>query len=236
MYAPSAFGSIMIGRLLTFALFASVAVGCAAAAGDEVGSGADDLTESGDNLSSLRLAVKDVEQEHVVLPAAIEAPTADVTAGSKGDGTAISGLDWYQKWAGGKTADHTWSDGSDLGKRCAWASVLRFEAIARQAPPELAALLAAQKKGWDGSFQNWNNDYGGKTAAGEPAYGNASGAYVFAPRSDVAKWVSSTAKDGSCYLPTKSMLLDFLTTCKAQVDKSGDIKGCESPSATSSDE
>ena len=225
----------MIGRLLSFCLLASVAAGCAAATGDDVSSGSSDLTSSGEDLGSLRAAVKNVDEEHVVLDASIAVPTADVTAGSKDDTTSISGLDWYQKWAGGKTADHTWTDGSAFGKRCAWASVLRFEAIAREAPAELAALVAAQKA-WNGTFQNWNNDYGGKTAEGKAAYGEASGAYIFAPRADVTKWVSATAKDGSCYLPTKAMLVEYLTTCKAQVASGADMKGCEAPAASDSDQ
>ena len=220
----------MIGRILSFCLLASVAAGCAAASTDDVSSGSSDLTSTGDNLSALREAVKNVDEQHVVLDA-IPTPAADVTAGSKDATTSISSLDWYQKWAGGKTADHTWSDGSSFGKRCAWASVLRFEAIARDAPAELTALIAAQTK-WDGTFQNWNNDYGGKTVDGKAAYGDASGAYIFAPRADVTKWVSATARDGSCYLPTKSMLVEYLTTCKAQVASGTDMKGCEAPATT----
>ena len=232
MYAEPC-SSSMIGRLLSFCLLASVAAGCAAAATDETSSGSSDLTSTGDDLSRLREAVKNVDQEHVVLDASITTPSADVTEGSKDATTSISGLDWYQKWAGGKTADHTWSDGSAAGKRCAWASVLRFEAIAGEgdANGELAALVAAQKT-WDGTFQNWNNDYGGKTIDGKAAYGDASGAYIFAPRADVTKWVSATAKDGSCYLPTKSMLVEYLTTCKTQVASGTDMKGCEAPATS----
>jgi len=225
----------MIGRLLSFCLLASVAAGCAAAAGDDVSSGSSDFTSSGEDLSGLRDAVKNVDEEHVVLAESIAVPTADVSSGSKDDTTSISGLDWYQKWAGGKTADHAWSDGSKFGKRCAWASVLRFEAIVRDAPPELGALVASQTK-WNGTFQNWNNDYGGKTADGKDAFGDASGAYIFAPRADITKWVSATAKDGSCYLPTKAMLVEYLTTCKAQVASGTDMKGCEAPATSDSDE
>lgn len=219
----------MNARLVTLALLGTLVVGCAAAA-DEVGSGTSDLTSAGEDLGALRDAVADVEVEHVVLPGTIATPTADVSSGTRSDsGASLTSLDWYQKWAGGKTAAHAWSDGSDAGKRCAWASVLRFEAIIKDAPPELEGLLALQSK-WTGTFQNWNNDYGGKTADGKPAYGNASGAYIFAPRSDVAKWVSATARDGSCFLPTKAMLVEYLSSCKAQVTSNGgDPKGCEAP-------
>lgn len=211
----------------TALLSVSVMVGCSSASEEDVGSGEDNLTGTESHLAALRAAVKNVDQEHVVLSSSIKAPTDDAGAGATAEHATIYGVDWFQKWGGGRSADHDWANGSENGKRCMWASVLRFEAIMKNAPPELAEYLATYTK-WDGSFYNRNDDYSGASEDGTPAFGDAKGARIWAWRTNLSKWISATAKDGSCYLPTRKMLVDYLAACKTHAAESDDeMQGCE---------
>lgn len=209
---------------------ASVAVvGCSNA--DEP----EELAESEQNLSEedeaklakIREAVADVDQQHVVFDEDVTAPASSAGSGARSEGASLYGVDWFQKWAGGLSADHGWNNGTVYGKRCMWASVARFEAIMADAPPELAEFLA-EYSNWRGSFYNWNDDYSGTSADGQPAFGDARGARLWAWRTGLSKWISATAKDGSCYLPTKQMLVSYVAACKARAaSNDGEMQGCE---------
>lgn len=215
-----------MGRFLLFSLSLVVAtaamVGCAQPAGEqETDTGISDLTGDEGSVAAIKKAVSNLDEEHVQIPDGIKAPNIDATTGATSDDSSVFGIDWYQKWAGGKSADHVWQNGSDFGKRCAWASIARYELLMKDDPDAFASLRAAQSK-WDGSFTNWNDDYGGKTAEGKPAYGDAKGASIKTTASGAAKWVSATARDGSCYLPTKKMVASFVASCKTS------MQSCES--------
>jgi len=228
MYAAT--GTALVLRRLSL-LFCLALAACSAKAEDDLGSDESNLTESDAAYVKIREAVKDVEQEHVTFPDGVKSPAESAGSGAAGGGTTLYGVDWFQKWAGGKTADHDWNIGSDFGKRCMWASVARYEAIMKDAPPELAAYLGEYSK-WKGGFYNWNDDYGGKSEDGRPAFGDAKGARLWAWRTGLTKWISATAKDGSCYLPTRSMVVKYVATCKAHVAANGDeMQGCEARSA-----
>jgi hypothetical protein len=219
-------GSLLLSTLLPVAL-AAFASGCAATSSEDVGSDESNLTEDEGQLARIYAAVKDVDQEHVVFAAGVKAPAVTAASGSKVEHASLYGVDWFQKWGGGRTADHEWATGTPEGQRCMWASVARFEAIMTDAPPELVAFLA-EHTSWDGSFNNWNDDYAGKSPDGEAAYGNARGARLWASRNDLSKWVSATAKDGSCYLPTRKMVVAFASACKERAAaNNGAIQGCE---------
>jgi hypothetical protein len=227
--------TVMLRSLFYCVAVGALALGCSAASeGDETGSEESNLTGSDASYAKIRDAVKDVEQEHVTFPDSLKAPNESAGSGAEGkaadDGKKASlfGVDWFQKWAGGKTADHDWSIGSDYGKRCMWASVARFEAIMKDnPPPELAAFLSEYTK-WSGGFYNWNDDYGGKSEDGKPAVGDAKNARLWAWRTTLTKWISATAKDGSCYLPTRSMVVKYIATCKAHTSTNdGEMQGCE---------
>ncbi|MBX3233219.1 MAG: hypothetical protein KIT84_20720 [Labilithrix sp.] len=215
-----------MGRALLICVLlgaASFLGGCAPALDEDTETGISDLTGDENQVAAIKKAVGDVDQEHVVLGASIVAPTIDASTGSESEGASLFGIDWHQKWAGGKSSDHEWANGSDLGRRCAWASIARFEAIMAD-PPEELADLRAKHDDWDGAFTNWNDDYGGTTKDGKPAYGDAKAARIMATPSGAVKWVSATAKDGSCYLPTKAMLSAFATSCA----KKSSVAGCSS--------
>jgi hypothetical protein len=205
----------------------SLVVACGMNTTDEDAQGVSDLSADSNGMAKIRAAVKDVEQEHVVFTDDVTAPNESAGGGARTEHVSLYGVDWFQKWAGGRSADHDWSIGSTYGKRCMWASVARFEAIMKDPPPELTAFLADYSK-WSGSFYNWNDDYGGTSADGEPAWGDARGARLWAWRTGLTKWISATAKDGSCYLPTRKMVVDYVSACKEHVaSNDGEMQGCE---------
>lgn len=203
----------MRSLLLIVALGAvGLLAGCAATPEENMGTEASDLTGDENQVAAIKRLVKDVDEEHVVLPAGITAPTIDASTGAESENASLFGIDWHQKWAGGKSADHDWASGSAFGRRCAWASIARFEVLMEDAPAELAKLRVDYKD-WDGSFTNSNDDYGGTTKDGKPAYGDAKGAKITTTPSGNVKWVSATARDGSCYLPTRAMLVAYAKSC-----------------------
>lgn len=220
-YLPS------MGRALLSSCFLLATVwmaGCGQpTAQEESETGTSDLTGDETSVAAIKRAVADLDEEHVAIPDGIEAPNLDASTGAISDDSSLFGIDWYQKWAGGKSADHVWQNGSDFGKRCAWASVARYELIVKADPDAFADLRAAHPT-WDGDFTNWNDDYGGETADGKAAYGDAKAASIKTTASGAAKWVSATAKDGSCYLPTRAMVESFALSCA----KSASMSGCAS--------
>jgi len=217
-------------RLLFFSLLISTAAmgGCSSAGvAEEAAQGGQRLTEDEERLEAIREVVKDVDEEHVAFADDMLAPSSSAGSGARTELAALYGVDWFQKWAGGRSADHGWENGSTYGKRCMWASIARFEAIMKDAPPELTELLA-EYDAWSGSFYNWNDDYSGKSDDGEPAFGDARGARLWAWRTGLSKWISATAKDGSCYLPTRKMLVRYVNACTQHIaSNDGEMQGCE---------
>ena len=63
---------------------------------------------------------------------------------------------------------------------------------------------------------------------GEGAFGDASGARLWAWRTSLIKWISQTKKDGSCFLPTRDMVERAATACLATgASAGGEIQGCQ---------
>lgn len=134
--------AFLAASLASFALL----TGCSAPAEDASDSsgamsGEEETTESRD---PLREAVKNVDQERVMLDESI--PVPDEAGYASANGFSLSGVDWFQKWPDGVSANHDWSKGTDNGKRCMRASLFRFEAIMKNPPRELVALVAQQKE------------------------------------------------------------------------------------------
>lgn len=257
--------------LLSLALFASVTAlvtGCSGSESEDADSATGAVNRDEQGRDPLREAVKNVDEERVMLGASIPVPTEAGYVSQ--NGFSLSGVDWFQQWSGGVSANHDFSIGTDNGKRCMKAAVYRFEEIMKNPPRELVALVAQQKEmgtkrseeltrlgteidalaqlgdriseeqkekleslksdqdslrqlsTWGGSFYNWVDDYNHPQANGE-----ASHAKLWAWRSGLTKWISSSGSDGSCYLPTRKMLVDYAADCTAQsssVDK--EVKGC----------
>ena len=212
--------------LSTFALLLGVSVfaatGCAASV-DEDGESEDDLTADGKRIEAIRkVAAKNVEVSRVTFSTSTKAPKASPSSGYRSPaGPSLYGVDWFQKWDGGLSADHGWENGTELGKRCMWAANLRFEAIMKDPPAELKAFLR-EYPSWRGSFYNWVNDYSKPESRGD-----ASEATLWAWRTSLSKWISAAAKDGSCYLPTRSMVVEYVSACKEHVaSNGGKMEGC----------
>jgi hypothetical protein len=167
-----------------------------------------------------KAAVTNVDQERITLPKTLKAPSRSPSYRSPA-GPSLYGVDWFQKWPGGVSANHDWSMGTEFGKRCMWASTLRFEAIMKDPPAELKAFLAEYTR-WSGSFYNWVDDH-----SKPESYSDASGARLWAWRTGLTKWISAAAQDGSCYLPTRKMVVNYVATCKAhQAANDGQMEGC----------
>lgn len=200
---------------------AATTTGCASA--DEDAQSDDDLTSDAKRVEAIRkVAAKDVEVSHVTFAASVKAPKASPSSGYRSSaGPSLYGVDWFQKWPGGLNADHGWDNGTEFGKRCMWAANLRFEAIMKDPPAELKAFLRSYTS-WSGSFYNWVNDYSKPESSGD-----ASEATLWAWRTSLSKWISAAAKDGSCYLPTRKMVVDYVAACKDHVaSNGGQMEGC----------
>lgn len=206
---------------------AALAVSVAACAGNteapDVSTQVSALTQEDEAAyAKIRDAVKDVDQEKVTFAPGVVAPKASAGSGARTDETSLYGVDWFQKWDGGVNANHDWSKGTENGKRCMWAAVARFEAIMKDTPEELTSFLGEYTK-WRGSFYNWVDDYNDPQA-----YGDARGARLWAWRTGLSKWISAAAKDGSCYLPTRKMVVDYAKACRAHVaENDGEMQGCQ---------
>lgn len=234
------YDAVIMNRIALVALAAvalSAFAGCSANTEEstegDVEQGEDNLTQGERderNMKRIAEAVKDVEQEHVTFGVRTKAPSTSAGSGHRAEHASLYGVDWFQKWSGGVSADHDWSKGTEYGKRCMWAATLRFEAIMKEAPAELVAFLG-EYSAWSGSFYNWVDDYSGKGEDGSEAYGDASGARLWAWRTGLSKWISQAAKDGSCYLPTKKMVIEYAGACKEHAaSHDGQMQGCEASS------
>jgi len=131
----------------------------------------------------------------------------------------LGGTEFWQKWEGGQNPTYSYSDGSEAGKRCMYASARRFEAIMADAPESLLALK--ENSNWGGSFFNWNDDFTGSE------WGDGRSARLWAWRTSLVKWISQTNRDGSCFVPTLEMVESFAESCGGRADsRGGEIQGC----------
>lgn len=152
-----------------------------------------------------------------------EGVTADqYVRANPGTGFSLAGTEFWQKWAGGKNPTYSFGDGTDYGKRCMQASAIRFGAIMSDPPERLKSLKLDSN--WSGSFFNWNDDYS------QSDWGDGTSARLWAWRTTLIKWISQTAKDGSCFLPTLEMVETLAEKCLSKANSSdGEIVGCKAP-------
>jgi hypothetical protein len=87
----------------------------------------------------------------------------------------------------------------------------------KEPPAELVKLDADTN--WSGSFFNWNDDF-----SAPEAYGSASGPRLWAWRTGLIKWISQTGKDGTCFLPTRELVIKAATVC---LERGAEIQGCQ---------
>jgi hypothetical protein len=159
---------------------------------------------------------RDIHAHQVFFPEWLEADTYDYPSVS---GYSLGGTEFWQKWPGGENPTYSFNDGTAFGRRCMNASAIRFEAILGESIEALDFLK--ESSNWSGSFFNWNDDYSQST------WSDGSSARLWAWRTTLVKWISQTNKDGSCYLPTESMVLDLATECLVKAfETDGEIQGC----------
>jgi len=161
---------------------------------------------------------RDVTLAHITFPEDMEAPTSYVYP--RAEGFSLSGTEFWQKWSGGHSPTYSFSEGTDFGRRCMQAAAIRYETIMATAPEELTRLK--EETNWGGSFFNWNDDYS------LSEWSDASAPRLWAWRTGLIKWISQTAKDGSCYLPTLELVKQVAVNCLDRAETNGDreIQGC----------
>ncbi len=158
----------------------------------------------------------DINKHLVVFPEGTEAPEYRYPVVEH---FGLGGTEFWQRWPEGHNPTFSYREGTEAGRRCMYASALRFEAIMTDAPEEMLTLLETSK--WYGRFFNWNDDYTHST------YGDGRSARLWAWRTGLVKWISQTNLDGSCYLPTLEMVERLAETCQAYADRrEGEIQGC----------
>jgi len=168
-------------------------------------------------------AIADITKKSVSLKknrsSLLMVPKSSPSSGARTTEFSLYGVDWFQQWDGGLNADHNDAAGTDQGKLCMWAAVYRFEAIMADPPQELKDVKAVST--WGGSFYNWVDDFSQATDS------RPSGAKAWAWASGLSKWISQVSKAGTCYLPTKELLIDYAADCKRQATETPrDIKEC----------
>ena len=214
----------MSSRLALAAFGALALVACSHATQEEEGVASDSAYSTDDpTLEKLkRVATADLEAYEIDVKD-IEVPTADASGGVTLDnGFGTSGLDWFHSPNASYPDNKRWSQGSDTGKKCQWASIFRFEAIFGNPPAEAAETREASS--WRGRFWSWTDDY----AAADQEIQDPTSAYAWS--SGLWKWIASSGKDGKCRIPTRSMVAGMMKACTAQARANdGDAKGCQMP-------
>lgn len=160
---------------------------------------------------------RDVNKLIIRFPAGTPAPAN--YASPNGGEFSLSGTEFWQKWEGGQNPTYSYSAGSEAGKLCMQASAIRFESIMKSAPADLKKLNADSN--WSGSFFNWNDDY-------YKASRDGGRATLWAWRTSLIKWISTTHKDGSCELPTLEIVKRAAVNCLATAARDAkEIQGCQ---------
>ncbi|MEE2786463.1 MAG: hypothetical protein VX589_03925 [Myxococcota bacterium] len=173
----------------------------------------DDEAEDVDRFAGAR----DVTLHRVMFDEDFEVTSYQYPASSFG--MRLGGTEFWQKWPDGENPTYNFDDGTPYGRRCMMASAIRFASIMENAPETLKKLR--EDSNWSGSFFNWNDDFS------KSPWGDGRGARLWAWRTSLIKWISQTNQDGSCYLPTLSMVEAAADTCLNYSDRSGgDIQGC----------
>lgn len=164
-------------------------------------------------------AAKDVNLPVIQLDADLAVPDYERPSGV--DGFSLGGTEFWQRWEGGHNPTFSYSAGTDLGRKCMYASARRFEAIMREAPEAMHNLR--ESTNWGGSFFNWNDDFSDPSAYRRPR-----GAVLWAWRTTLIKWISQTGPDGSCFLPTLEQVERAAASCQSRGDSNdGEIEGCQ---------
>ena len=232
----------MSRRFSTLAALCAVLglVACGSSAQEE-SAGGDGTTEDGSGNELNETDLKQAVESDPVLKALRAAATADIekydisvkdiavpqrdayTGISLASGYRTSGLDWFKSPKASYPDNKRWDQGSEIGKKCQWASIFRFEAIFKTPPAEAEEMKRAST--WSGNFWSWTDDY----AAGNQSIQNPTPVYAWS--SGLWKWIGSSGKGDVCRLPTRAMVIGLMKACKQHAEANNrDAKGCRMPS------
>ncbi len=98
--------------------------------------------------------------------------------------------------------------------KCMAAGMRRLAVILKDPPPQLKKV---KEKYGISSFFNWNNDYY------HAPEGRSGSERIWLYNGRLIKWMSATNRDGTCKLPEKSDLVEFLDRC---LEGDADRPGC----------
>ena len=179
--------------------------------GEDQDAGADDLLDDGYE------EARNVDQAIVILADETLSPESYAVP-PQDSGTRLGGTEFWQRFPGGEMPLFSYAGGTELGRRCMYASAVRFAAIMADPPEQILEVMDTTN--WSGSFFNWNDDFSG----GE---GSATGARLWAWRTGLIKWISQTHNDGTCHLPTRDMVIAAAEDCLLTAERDdGEIQGC----------
>lgn len=150
----------------------------------------------------------------------IDGPAPDSYTPASVDGAiGLGGTEFWQRWPGGHSPSFSYSAGTERGRACMQASAIRFETIMADPPESVTRLL--DESNWSGRFFNWNDDFTEATS------GDARGPVLWAWRTGLIKWISQTARDGTCHLPTLELVERAAEAClSTAMQDGGEIEGC----------
>lgn len=187
-------------KLSVVVCLAALLAGCSK---DTVGSDKADATE---DLPDVGEEARDVSLELVHLRADFDPSTVSdwLSVDERGIGM-YAGECWAPEHDDGRTYDY--SECTREGQGCAVALAVRMRAILAD-PPQSLLDATEREDGWDGSFYNWINDYGGKDENGTQWMRS-----LWWWNVGLAKWVGEANNDGTCFLPTYEHVDYFATTC-----------------------
>lgn len=125
------------------------------------------------------------------------------------NGFSFSGCEyWPYKVEGSPYPDHIqWGcqSGSPAAQKCMALSMVELAKILQDPPAKLKEFSTKHRIT---SFFNWNNDL-----TDAPADRGDRKPYLWIYRNNLIKWMSTTNRDGTCIIPTRSDLEKLATEC-----------------------
>ena len=204
-----------------FVVLTAVTVGCSSKGGDEAESQEGAYSQFRPNAGDAGDASTEGGEGGSI---ADEAPGVELDANGMPKNKSINGFSFSgcEYWPFAVSAspypDHiVWGcnpGSSPQAQTCMAAGMRRLAVILKDPPPE---LLQMKQRFGVSSFFNWNNDYYG---APEGRRGTES---IYLYNGSLIKWRTGTNRDGSCNLPEKSDLVNFLNQC---LSGEGSTPGC----------
>ncbi len=202
----------------------SAAVGAASPTSRTVGSPA--------LLALQKAATADLEQYEISVRG-IAVPADDAGQNMNlGNGFRTYFASWYKNPAINYQVQYPdnmrWDQGSGVGKKCAWASIFRFEAIFANPPPEALAVLGVARDA--GGFVTRIDDYAASNSIGNPTPTNVTGSWRWIAASGSADAKGNEPAKEICRIPTRAQVVSMMIDCLARAKANNRVAdGCQTP-------